>query len=471
MVCPAPLERRVFEFIRAHDLMQPGDHVLIAVSGGPDSVALLDLLVSLRSAMGLGVITVLHLDHRLRGESAREDARHVERLAARYGLPIRMASADVAGLRRRAGVSLEMAARECRQQFFREALDDLGAQRLALGHSADDQAEEVLLRLIRGTGPSGLTGMKPGTGQALVRPLLCATRGEILAHVQARQLPYRLDASNDSPFCQRNVLRLLVFPVLKEHFHPRVVEKLARHAELARDEERCWHDLVKAHWPEVCLHEGAEGVALASPCLRALPAALERRLLRHAIQRLKGDLSGIYSVHVESLRRLLGAARGAMDLPGGVRAVHAAGSLRLTRRPATSWQAFSEVIPGAGSYSLPCGALVLRLDAVRAGARPFGVPVAEGWERATLDADTLRWPLTLRFWQAGDRFQPLGMQGTKKLQDFFVDARIPREERRRTPLLCDREKICWVCGLRLDERVKVTASTRHVLVIDWQKLC
>ena len=246
-------------------MIREGDHVLVAVSGGPDSVALLHVLHALSSLLRIGQLTMLHLDHQLRGEASAEDARYVQDLAAQFGIPIISRSQDVPSYQREHRVSLEMAARACRRQFFFETLRELGAQKVAVGHTANDQAEELLLRLFRGTGPSGLTGMKVSTPEGVIRPLLCVSREQILMYLNDQNLTFRTDSSNQDLFCQRNILRHQLFPLLRERFHPRVVQTLGRCAELARDEENYWDAQIQSNWPSVCLEERKTASASLSP--------------------------------------------------------------------------------------------------------------------------------------------------------------------------------------------------------------
>jgi tRNA(Ile)-lysidine synthase len=466
-------EKKILAHILRHELLAPGDHVLAAVSGGPDSVALLHVLLALRADLNWDRVTVIHFDHELRGESSTRDRLFVESLAERLGLAFLCGNGGVRSLQRRRRISLEMAARSRRRSFYRESLGATGARTLALGHTADDQAEEVLLRLLRGTGASGLAGMLPKTDWGAVRPLLCVTKREILDYLAEKSLPFREDPSNLEPFCQRNVLRNEVFPLLREHFHPRTVEVLSRHAQLSLDEEDFWRDRVQAAWPTVCPRETGERVVLNLPVLLSLHRALQRRVLRRAIELARRSLMGIYFIHVENLRKWAEkpGAGGILELPAHLRALKEGERLVLAlERHLREPETFAESISAPGRYEFARPGLRLELSERRLEPDPSGgppeVPTASrrlDW----MDADKVLWPLTLRPWKPGDRFRPLGAGGSKKLQDFFTDAKIPRTERRGIPVLCDREKICSIPGYRLDERVKVTSETRRVLVVEF----
>jgi tRNA(Ile)-lysidine synthase len=466
-----PFQRRVLQYIRQEQLIARTDSILVAVSGGPDSLALLHVLVALQEFCGISQMAVLHFDHQIRGAASTADQVFVETLAAAFGVPFHAASEDVRAHHRRHRISLEMAARVCRQRFFREALIRSSANAIALGHTANDQAEEVLLRLFRGTGPAGMAGMLPRTGDNLIRPLLCVTRKEVLAYLRDQQLTFHEDSSNLDPAHQRNAIRHGIFPLLEKHFHPRVVEVLCRHTRLANEEEALWGELLAKQWQALCVTETASHTALDAQRLLHLHPALQRRLLRLAIERLQGNLEGIYSRHLEALCTLLAhrTPGRSIRLPRGLRAMTEGELLILSTQgqesPPPAGPEYTLIMNGPGLYRFPSFALSLLLRDLPGGSadsRPFPNLRHIAW----LDADRIRWPLFLRSWQEGDRFCPLGLGGTKKLQDFFVDEKVPSGERRRVLLLCDQEKICWVLDYRLDDRVKITPLTRRMLTIE-----
>lgn len=470
-----PFQRKTLDFILRNRLVEKGERILIAVSGGPDSTALLDCIHSLREHLGVENLTVLHFDHELRGDESTADRAFVEALARELSLDFLASNEDVRSYGKEKRMSLEMAARERRHRFFRQAMEERGARNLALGHTANDQAEELLLRLLRGSGPSGMAGMLPRTDRGIIRPILWAPKRAILQYLNDRDLSYREDSSNLDPFCQRNALRLEVFPALEEYFHGRIAETLSRHAELAADEEEYWNVELERLWPDLCRNDTRESVVLALDRYLALCPALQRRMLRFALQRLRGRIFGIYASHIEVVRNWLGAGGRAsgksIDLPDGIGVGVEGNGILILRRGSSRSQKRVESgqtvnfapMGGPGSYIFPSVRLDLHIQAA---------PLPSGSDSGRLsrnivrmDATKIRWPLFIRFWAPGDRFHPLGLAGTKKLQDFFTDLKIPRSERSGIPLLCDGEKICWVVGYRLDERVRVTPETESVLTV------
>lgn len=451
-------------FIRNNRLVLSGDHVLAAVSGGPDSVALLHILLTLKDELEMGQLSVVHFDHQLRGEASTADYRFVEALAARLRLPFIGGGEDVRAVQRNQGVSLEMAARICRHRFFRRVMAEQAATRLALGHSADDQAEELLLRLLRGTGPVGMAGMRCSTRDGIIRPLLFACRADIMAYLDSLNLDFRYDGSNFEAFCRRNALRLEVMPVLRRIFHPAVDQVLARHAQLVQEEESYWAEEIARLLPKITILREDSRYALHLLPLRNCHPALLRRLLRAVVECLQGSLAGFYTVHFELLEKLVRSTPSTKErqlhLPRQVRVACEGERLVFRKGPPAADTPFCFTIVEAGLHRFARFSLELTCKNLSGPQSPPNTP-----DLVWMDAAHVCWPLTVRSRQKGDRFQPLGMQGRKKLQDFFTDLKIPRTERSKIVLLCDARKICWVAGYRLDERVRVRSTTRQVLVV------
>lgn len=457
------LAAKTLSFIRNERLILNGDHVLVAVSGGPDSIALLHILLTIKGALQIEKLTVVHFDHQLRGEASAEDSRFVEALALSLNLPFIGGSEDVRAVQRSQGLSLEMAARICRYRFFRRVMDELSATRLALAHTADDQTEELLLRLFRGTGPAGMAGMPCRTPDGVIRPLLFANKSDIVSYINYMQINFRHDASNLEPFCQRNQVRLKVMPLLKEYFHPAIDRVLCRHAQLANQDESYWAEQIARLLPEIISHRDDSQVALRLSPLQACHPALLKRIFRAVITLLEGNLLGFYAVHFVLLEELIRPASGnrakRLELPRQIQVIREANQLLFVKGPSLSAAPFSFTINQTGEYDFPSFRLELSFKDLSHTQSPPGLP-----DLVWMDAALVDWPLTVRSWQPGDRFQPLGMKGSKKLQDFFTDLKIPRSARSKIVLLCDRTKICWVVRYRLDERVCVTSSTKQVLI-------
>jgi tRNA(Ile)-lysidine synthase len=463
------LPLRAAHYIRKNSLISEGDHILAAVSGGPDSVALLSILLDLKDNLGIERITVAHFDHGLRGDESDEDREFVRALASSTGLDFHCGSADVRSVAQDRKISIEMAARECRRSFLLGTAVALDARKIALGHTANDQAEEVMLRILRGTGPSGIQAMSPKTAEGIIRPLLFATRDKILEYLREQGIAYRTDSSNLDPFCQRNFLRLNIFPLLRQAFHPHIEETITRCADLAREEESWRASEVETRLRDICVELSENRVTLDCRKLKGLHPALVRRILRSAVEKVRGSLSGIGLVHLETLSELVfsGMTGKSVRFPGGIEAVGRGTKLlirpvKCARSQDPRREALAIPSPGKYSFDQYCFEIGFSDDA--------GCVPSSGPDCIRMDADKLNWPLELRFRRPGDRFRPLGMTGTKKLQDFFTDCLLPAEDRQEVPLLCDSEKICWVAGMRIDDRVKVEAGTTAVLIARFFRL-
>jgi len=466
------LEARVRHFIREHHLLSKRRHLLVAVSGGPDSVCLLHLLVRLRDELNLQ-LHAAHLDHQLRGADAAADARYVEQLARQLKVPVTIERRNVTAYRARHHLTLEEAAREVRYGFLAEVARSVGSDRVAVGHTRDDHIETVLMHLIRGTGTRGLRGLQPvsqwrGQDAALtiIRPLLELSRRDTAEYCQEYQLMPRIDTTNLSLSPLRNRVRLQLLPLLRS-YNPRVDEALLRTAQIAADElafldeegARVWRKVVRRQGDTIILDRGE---------FLKLPPALRRHLLRMAMEELRGDLKDIEARHIEEMMAALSKPAGKrLDLPGGLalaidydRYLLGTNPAALSPFPALEKE-FALKIPG---------------ETIASGWRVTATVMASPPNQkqtnrslvACFDFDKVGRKLVVRSRQRGDRFQPLGMAEPKKLSEFMVDAKISRYWRERVPIVCSPEQIVWVVGWRIDDRVKVTKNSKRVLCLDFK---
>jgi len=452
--------KKVQNTLAAHKMLQPGDRVLVAVSGGPDSVALCHILHQLRQTYRIELVAA-HVHHGIRGSEADQDAEFVQNLARQLRLPIVVQRVDVHTWRKEHGGSLQMAARELRYQCLHKIMADEGASKLALGHNADDQAEEILLRIFRGAGQRGLTGMPPHSHNGVIRPLLECHRHEITAYLENRSLAFRQDKSNLRPWCQRNLLRLELLPQLEQNFNSNLSATLLRTSNIFREEEEFWESLVCEWLNQHSVKCEDEGIRLPIGPLLGTHTAVQKRLLRRVVELVKGDLRGFGFHHTESLLQVCRspAASTRIDLPGGVTAQKNYSWLTINLHQEITEDFYYE-IAGPGAHPLP------RLDhrmVLEYAAADLASEANRNPNEALMDLDRISFPLVLRSSRAGDRFRPLGLGGGKKLKKFFIDAKIPRNQRRSVPILCSGEQSIWVVGLRLDDRVKVTAKTNRLL--------
>jgi tRNA(Ile)-lysidine synthase len=452
---------KVQQTIDRHQMLAVGDTVVVAVSGGVDSMVLLCLLLRLCTRYR-ACLHVAHLDHGLRGSESADAALFVCRQCEVYRVPVTTARADGSALRDQPGGSVEAAARDLRYRFLERVADEQGATRIALGHHRDDQAETVLMNLLRGSGARGLGGIPPVRGR-FIRPLLECSREEIERFARREGICYVEDSSNHLLSFGRNRIRLELLPELARRYNPNVAEALASAATVFEAEDALLNALTEEQLPAVVMSRSRREVVLSTPRLAALPAALRRRIIRRAVHLLRGDRPGLSFEQTLAIERLLlsEGGRGAFHAAGGIRATRAGDRVILSLREERSGRSFEPFPLGVPCQTaIPGASLRLRTDLLE--GRALDRLAADPWT-ALLDADRAGKELLVRSWQPGDRFIPLGMSGHKKLQDFFVDRKVPRHQRQTVPLVVSAGQIAWVVGFRVDERFKVTGSTRRIL--------
>jgi tRNA(Ile)-lysidine synthase len=471
----ALLLERVRQTIRKHALACAETRVLVAISGGPDSVALAHLLLALQETGDLVVVGFAHFNHQLRGADADADEAFCRTLAAALGVPNEVGRDDVAAAARVNGRSTEDMARELRYKFLEDAADRTRADAIAIGHSLDDQAETFLLRLIRGAGTRGLGSIRPRAGR-VIRPLLEVPRADLRQYLAAHSLAFRTDATNADVSIPRNRVRHELIPYLEREFSPGISRVLAREAALAReDEDRLHHEAIDLARSIVLTITG-EQTELDALALRALPHALAARVAHQALTRQAGDRF-IGFDHVEQLLQLADGSDGdGVDLPGQ-RAVRRGGRIVLgspaprgrDERRENSFRV-SLSIPGEVTLGNQGWAVSAeRVDSVES-MKDGGPGRARGGE-VFVAAEPLALPLAIRSRRRGDRFAPLGLGHRKKLQEFLVDRKIPREMRDSLPLVVDgQDRIVWVVGQSVAEDFRVTEPSRGVILLKARRL-
>ena len=463
---------RVRRTIRQHDLATPATRVVVALSGGGDSVALAHLLRALHDAGDLNAVGVAHFNHQLRDDADRDEM-FSRSLAEQLGWPFLVEREDVAARARRDRRSIEHAARTARHEFFERAGAHFSADVVALGHTRDDQAETVLLRLLRGAGPRGLSGMHPRSGRA-IRPLLDCRRAELREFLAERGLPFVEDATNDDVAIPRNRVRAELVPLLEDRFNPSVVDALANQAELARDEWLWMLDELRSRSLEARTSNLEPGTwSFEREGLLSAPRAL-RRL---ALWRAMSDASGGRTVsvqHVAAALRIVEASSpaGCVDAPGhvveriGDRVVLRNGRSNDVRLRAADFFRYPLSIPG--EVSLPEHGCIVSAALTEAGDLSDEAWRARMGSRATAVLAMHGWtaPLSVRNRRPGDRFRPFGLDRQKKLQDFFVDRKVARADRDHVPIVVDEnDRILWVAGHEIDEAFRVTDASRAVLIL------
>lgn len=468
------------------DLLEHNDAVLVGLSGGPDSVALLWCLCRLAPKYGLR-IGAAHLNHDLRGDESICDAEFAAACASRLEIPFYTETIRVSDYRKRQKLGIEEAARKARYDFLEKTAIAHGYNRLALAHHADDNAELVLMNLLRGSGSAGLSGIpekrlaKGPHGQAsglmIIRPLLRVSKEEIFTFLNANHLQWRTDRTNLDTAHLRNRIRHELLPALRKNYNPNIAETLNRFALLAATEEAWVTQTLGSVFNDLILRKDARSIRVSIPGLRRQPDPVVRRVLRQAVRHVKGDLRRISFHHVAAVMTLCRSERekAALHLPDRLRIEKAADALIISRSPTSLRE-----IP-AGDHAFPLSPpITYRLDkpgSMRLSG--FGMRISAevltgmsspdyrnaGHLTAFFDMEDLTFPLLIRNYRSGDAFRPLGTAGTQKLKKFFIDHKVPAPERARVPIIECAGRIIWVAGHRIDERVKITGSTRRILKI------
>ena len=457
--------------VRRRGLFTPGQHLLVAVSGGPDSMALLSLLHQLAPSWHLS-LTVVHFNYGLRGEESDGDESFVQTWCDERSIRL-IVQRPMLPKRRRTS-SLQAVAREVRYAAMHQIARDLGVDRIAVGHTANDQAETMLMWMLRGAGMSGLAGMPYVREGIIVRPLLASTREDVLRHLDQKGVSYRRDSSNQGARYHRNRIRKEIMPALTR-LRPAAVRVLQRQADMLRDDEIYLEQIVDGLVSSLVTEDQDGRQRLNRQEITALPVALQRRLIRHVLRRCDEQGRAPSSRVVEAVRHFL--------LKGRVGARLTVRSGLLIRKP--DYMEFFRPqdrqpigLPDAGR-GVSAGCPLTVPSVVYWGRRNYRIqvqlmtrdeavqlPPTQSAYRALFDAQKFSEPLVVRGWQAGDRFYPKGMKGrSKKLQDLFTDLKIGRDERRDIPVLVAPEGILWVVGKRQDDRFVVHDSTTRCLVV------
>lgn len=440
--------------------LAPDSCLLVAVSGGLDSVVLLDLLVRITQEFNY-VLHVFHLDHQLRSQSC-ADADFVRHLCAGYGLSCRIEVADVQSEARQGGLSLEMAGRMLRRRRLLAFAETLGATRILLAHHRDDQAETFLLRLMRGTGTTGLQAMREYVSPWW-RPLLGVSRQQLHDYARHRQLRWIEDQSNNDLQFLRNRVRHQLLPLMREQ-NPRISERLATLSRQLQQDEDYWQQQLALIWPRLVIKPSSQG-GLSGGCelrldreyLLCQHPAMQVRLLRAALAQVRGNLQGINAVHLEALTGLLtaGRAQAELDLPG-CWAARRYQALWL-RRSAPEVLPFDVWVYPGDSCTLPDGRrLCTQLETLSRG---------ENSQRVEFDMDQLQFPLQLRCLHPGERFIPSGMKGHCRIKKYLIEHKIEKEQRRQLPLLLNQQQILWLVGLRRSALARVSESRQKILAV------
>jgi tRNA(Ile)-lysidine synthase len=466
---------KVEHTLSAHHMVEAGETILAGVSGGPDSVALVHVLQTLAPKFSFRV-AMAHLNHGLRQDESLRDEAFVVSLARQLDLPLHVERQDVCGYQKSHKLSLEEAARQVRFRFYHAVASKFGYERIALGHHSDDNAELILMFMLRGSGPLGLSGIPPLRDGQIIRPLIDIKRHEILNFLAEKKLDFVKDSSNADLQHLRNRIRSRLIPQLNAEYNPRLIDSLNRLASILEAEERWIKGLVQPIFEKAIVFANTGQIGLNISSLNQQTIAVRRRLIREAILRVKGNLRRITFVHTEAALNLAqkGKDSSVLDLPERIQ-ISKQNDVLLISREAQSLRHLSagplSLLTASYAYRLsePAEIFIREAD-LRIRFSEIPSEQASDWHpsghekhTAYFDMEKIHFPLVIRNFRTGDRFSPLGMRGRQKLKKFFIDHKISRSARSKCPIVLSRNEIIWVVGHRLDNAVKISTQTRRIL--------
>lgn len=467
------LPLRCEKTIRRYGMLSKGDKVLLGVSGGSDSVFLLHLLHALSEKYSL-TLHVAHLNHGFRREAEKE-AIFVKGLAEGLGIPYTLRTINVPSYAKEKKLSRQEAAREVRYSFLREVATEIGANKIALGHTADDQAETFLMKLIRGAGAKGMSGIHPcflftvhgSLSTVIIRPLIDIGRKEIMDYLREKGVPFIEDPSNITPAYLRNRIRNELIPLIEKNYNPKVKETFVRSAEILREEDSFLENYVRRVLPEfISLRKKGRIELLLKPFLN-LDKAIQRRIIRIVIEELKGDLKGYSMLHINEVIDSIaeGQTGRRINLPKGIMVQRDYDHLSIylkeprPQTPESRLRIYDVIVPGV--TQIPEFGLTVYTEIKE---QPF--ESGNGKIEVAFDLEKIPGRVGIRMRKEGDRFFPSGMGGrSKKLKSYLIDKKIKRDERDRIPILVSGDDILWIVGHRQDERYRAGKETKRVLLV------
>jgi tRNA(Ile)-lysidine synthase len=486
------IPQRVLATIQRHHMLRPGDIAAIAISGGADSVALLRIMEQLRAKLGIRLLAV-HFNHQLRGAESDADQQFVVQLARQKNLELIIGTEDVAAWARDRACNLEDAARQCRYSFFSKLIQDGRATRMCVGHTADDQAETVLAKIIRGTGPAGLGGIYP-VADYVTRPLIEIRRAELREHLRSEEQTWREDSTNLDETRLRARIRARLLPQLERDFQPAIVPHLNRLSELAREDDQFWNALVDARFATLVRNQNGALCISIDDLLRPLDlqlnsaeshaplSALTSRLIRRILQEIKGDRTGFTSRHVADILHLAAVCTSGhrINLPGRITVERSFNDLLFTSCGATDLRGATGTTSGSIEfhYALSLESLGEQDVAMPEIGTRLRLKVIDwpAMQRDTRDdaliADWKRFraPAEVRSWLPGDAFRPQGRQKNRKLKHLMREKRIAPRDRRGWPVLTSAGEIVWARGFPVAQEFVADRDTRKVLAISEEPL-
>ena len=460
------IEDKVLQAIREHSMLEQGDTVVVAFSGGVDSTALLHILNALKGKLKIKLFAA-HLNHMIRGKDAALDAAFARKVSKKLKIPFIAEAFDVPSFAKQKKLNLEDAARRARYEFLERAAAKVGAQKIAVAHNADDNIETLLMRMIRGTGMKGMEGIPP-VRDKIIRPLIGTYRADIEKYLRSKKITPRVDKSNFETKYLRNRIRRNLIPALAS-YNKNIKELLLQIIASANRIHGFIEGLAKKALETMIVSKSPDSISLDAGKFSSSDPALKGEILRLAIEHARKDLSDISFSHIQSIIDLAGKKRAEIDLPRAYIIINSGNIAIYSSKPAKfRSKQFSSILEVPGTVKDSDRGFVIEADVLPS------ISMAElkmkDPNRAYLDYDKISGPLTVRNRRAGDHFSPLGLKGNKKLQDIFVDEKVDLDKRDSIPIVDDGRKIVWVVGYRMSEDAKVTNPTKKVVRLSAKKI-
>lgn len=455
------LIKKVLKTIKENNMFDKGDRVIVAVSGGPDSIALVHILHSLKEELQIK-ISVAHVNHCLRGKEANEDEDYVKRFCENYKIEFRSKRVDINKLSKLKNMSSESAGREARYGFFENLREETNANKIAIAHNANDQAETILMRIIRGTGIEGLVGIKPVRDTVFVRPLINIMRNEIEEYCAKNNLNPRIDKTNLETIYARNKVRLELIPYIEENFNKDIIKGLNRFSNTMKIDSEYLELIGKEKYKKYC-DINKEKVIISKEAFLEHESIISR-VIRLALHKVCGNLYDFERIHIYDVMDIQKNSTGKqLNLPNNISVLNSYGDIIINKIRKENIETNNK------EFILRCGINEVRDMNLRAYLKLVDAKENIEIKRKRLvkyfDYDKIKGNVVLRYRKDGDRFRPLGMTGSKKIKDLFIDLKVSKDKRDIIPLVCFNGEIGWIVGYRESELFKVDENTKRILEV------
>ncbi|OOM82044.1 tRNA(Ile)-lysidine synthase [Clostridium puniceum] len=461
------MHRKVISYIKDNKLIKSGDKILVALSGGPDSVCLLNILFELKEELNIN-IGAAHINHLLRGEDSFKDEEYVIKICDEMSIPCFVIRVDINNYSKEHKLSSELAGRQVRYDFFEEIIEKEDFNKIATAHNANDQAETILFRLMRGTGLEGLGGIKACRDNKMIRPILCLSRQEVEEYIQLKNLKPRIDKTNFEKIYNRNKIRLDILPYMKENFNEDIIQTLNRMSLLLEKDNEFLEKLALKAYKKYCIEY--DDYFIIKEEIFKQEESIINRVLRHAVTRYSKSNYDFEMKHINEIFSLSQKNSGKLiDLPNGIYAENIYGDIYIKNKSNkyNGNNKKEEILfskDNTNNKIVSFDKFIIEFSIINNYQRE-DISLNQGNLIQYFDFDKINDNILIRKRINGDKIIPLGMSGNKKLKDIFIDMKIPKEERDSVPILCIDEKIAWIVGIRTSEEYKVTNQSNNILKI------